>query len=121
MTYNLRYGVHPLETLAGLGMKEYRAWRPVDAVRPAEMIRTAQYRRADLGFCEAVSAGRGVTSDHAMQWIAGVITAGLPEAYGALRIHWDAAKTDHPTPPIQTMEEASMIAIWVSLFPPIAL
>jgi hypothetical protein len=56
-----------------------------------------------------------------MQWIAGVITAGLPEAYGARRIHWDAAKTDHPTPPIQTMEEAIMIAIWVSLFPPIAL
>ena len=59
MTYNLRYGVHPLETLAGLGMKEYRAWRPVDAVRPAEMIRPEQYGRADLGFCEECRQGAG--------------------------------------------------------------
>src|SRR3984893_17935566 len=119
MTNNLRYGVHPLETLAGLGMNEYRAWRPVDAVRPAEMIRTEQYGRADRGFCEAVSAGRGVIGDHAMQWLAGVGAAGLPKAYSDRRNHWDAAKTDPRTPPISSTEEGSMIAIWVSLFPSI--
>jgi hypothetical protein len=85
------------------------------------MIRTEQYGRADLRFCKAVSAGRGVIDGHAMQRIAGVITAGLPKAYSARRIHWDTAKTDHRTPPISSMKEGSMIAIWVSLFPPIAL
>jgi hypothetical protein len=97
ITYNLRNGIRLLETLAGLGVKEYRAWCPVDPMGPSEMIRTQQYRRANLGICKAVSAGRGVIGDLAMQRITGVITASLPETDGARSVHWNVAKTNHRT------------------------
>src|SRR5215472_17231204 len=95
MTNNLRNAVRLLETLAGLGMKEYRAWCPIDTVRPPEMVGTEQDCRADLGFREAVSARRGVIRDLAMQRITGVITACLAEANCALSVHRDATKTVH--------------------------
>jgi hypothetical protein len=63
------------------------------------MIRAEQYGRANLGFCEAVSAGRRVIGDLAMQRIAGVTMASLPEADGARSVHRNAAKTDHRTIP----------------------
>jgi len=98
MTHNLWNGVRSLETLTRLGVKEYRAWRPVDTVRPSEMIGTEQYGRADLGFCKAVSARRGVIGYLAVQRITGVITASLSEPDGASGIHRDPAKTDHRLP-----------------------
>jgi hypothetical protein len=97
MTHNLWNDARLLKTLAGLGVKEYRAWCPIDTVRPSEMIGTEQHGRADLGVCEAVSARRWVISDLAMQRITGVITASLPETDGARSVHWNAAKTDHRT------------------------
>src|ERR1700680_4674571 len=98
MTNNLRNDARLLETLARLGVKEYRTWCPIDTMRPSEMIGTEQHRRTDLRFCEAVSARRGVIRDHAMQRITGVITASLPEPDGARSLHREAAKTDHRTP-----------------------
>jgi hypothetical protein len=95
ITHNLRNGIRLLETLAGLGVKEYRAWCPIDTMGPSEMIRTEQYGRANLGICKAVSAGRGLIGDLAMQSITGVITASLPEPDGVCSVHRDAAKTDH--------------------------
>ena len=95
MTNNLRNAVRLLETLAGLGMKEYRTWCPIDTVRPPEMVGTEQDCRADLGFREAVSARRGVIRDLAMQRITGVITASLPETDCTRSVHGDAAETDH--------------------------
>ena len=95
MTHNLRNDVRLLETLAGLGVEEYRAWSPIDTVRPSEMIGTEQHRRTDLRFYEAVSAGCGVIRDLAMQRITGIITASLPEPEGTRSVHWNAAKTDH--------------------------
>ena len=79
MTHDLWNGVRPLETLAGLGVKEYRAWCPIDAMRPSEMIGTEQHGCADCGFCEAMSAGRWVIRDLAVQRITGVITARVRE------------------------------------------
>jgi hypothetical protein len=98
MPHNLGNGVRPLEPLAGLGVKEYRTWCPIDPMRPSEMIGTEQYGHADLRFREAVSAGRWVIRDLAMQRITGVITASLPETNGARSVHRDATKTDHRTP-----------------------
>src|SRR5271156_5138945 len=109
MTHNLGNRVRPLETLAGLGVKEYRTWRPIDALRPSEMIGTEQYERADLGFCKAVSARRGVISDLAVQRITGVIPASLPETDGGHSVHRDGAKTDHRTPFEIGFEGPSMI------------
>jgi hypothetical protein len=84
MTHDLRNDVRPLETLTRLGMKEYRAWRPINTMRPSKMIGTEQYGHADLGFCKAVSARRGVIGDLAMQRITGVITTSLPETDGVV-------------------------------------
>jgi len=86
MTHNLRNDVRLLKTLAGLGVKENRAWCPIDAMRPSEMIRTEQHGRTDLGFGKAVSARRGVIRDLAMQRITGIITASLPEPEGTVSI-----------------------------------
>jgi len=61
------------------------------------MVGTEQHGRTDLGVCEAVSARRGVLSDLPVQRITGVITASVPETYGARGVHWDAAETDHCT------------------------
>src|SRR5436190_14686263 len=97
MPHNLGNDVRPLEPLAGLGVKENRARRPIDPMRPSEMIGAEQHRHTDLRFCEAVSARRGVIRDHAMQRITGVITASLPEPDGTRSVHWNAAKTDHCT------------------------
>jgi hypothetical protein len=63
MTHNLGNDVRSLETRVGLGTKEYRAWCPIDTMRPSEIIGTEQHGRADLGFCEAVSARRSVIRD----------------------------------------------------------
>ena len=79
MKHNLRDDACPVEALARLGVEEYRTWRPIDTMWPSEMIGTEQYGRADLGFCEAVSARRWVIRDLVMQRITGVITASLPE------------------------------------------
>jgi hypothetical protein len=98
MTHNLRNDVRPLETLAGFGVKEYRAWCPIDTMRPSKMIRTEQHGRTDLGFGKAVSARRGVIRDLAMQRITGIITASLPEPDGARSVHWNAAKIGHRMP-----------------------
>jgi hypothetical protein len=57
------------------------------------MIGTEQHGYADLDFCKAVSARRGVIGDLTMQKITGVITANLPEPDCALGVHWDAAET----------------------------
>ena len=95
MTYNLWNDFCLLETLAGLGVKEYRAWCPIDTVRPPEMVGTEQDCRGDLGFREAVSARRGVIRDLVMQRITGVITANLPETDCTRSVHGDAAETDH--------------------------
>jgi hypothetical protein len=97
ISYDLGNYVRLLKTLARLGVKEYRAWCPIDPMRPSEMIGTEQYRHADLRVCEAVSAGRWVIRDLAMQRITGVITASPPETNGARSVHRDAAKTDHRT------------------------
>src|SRR5205823_3156668 len=67
MTHNLRNEIGALEALARLSVKEYRAWCPVDSVRPAEMIGAEQNGRTNLRFCKAVSAGCGVIGDLAMQ------------------------------------------------------
>jgi len=61
------------------------------------MVGTEQHGRTDLGVCEAVSARRGVPNDVSVQRITGVITASVPETYGARGVHWDAAETDHCT------------------------
>jgi hypothetical protein len=98
MTYNLRNDVRPIETLAGFGVEENRARCPIHTMWPSEMVGTEQYGHADLRFCEAMSAGRWVIGDLAMQRITGVITASLPEPDGACSLHRDAAKTDHRTP-----------------------
>jgi hypothetical protein len=84
MTDNLRNDVRPLETLAGLGVKKYRARRPIDTTRPSEMIGTEQQGCADLGFCKAVSARRRMVGDLAIQRITGVITASLPEELSSI-------------------------------------
>jgi hypothetical protein len=62
------------------------------------MIGTEQYGRADLGFCKAVSARRGMIGYFAVQRITGVITASLSEPDGASSVHRDAPKTDHRLP-----------------------
>src|SRR5271155_5470454 len=121
MTHNLWNRVRPLETLAGLGVNEYRAWCPVDALRPSEMIGTEQYGRADLGVCKAVSARRGVIGDLAVQRITGVITASLSETDGARSVHRDVAKTDHRTSFEIGFDGPIMIPNWTSFFPPVAL
>ncbi len=95
MTHNLRNGIRLLETLAGPGVKEYRAWPPIDTMGPSEMIGTEQHGGADLGFCEAVSARRWVIRDRAVQRITGVIAASLLETDGARGVHRNAAKTDY--------------------------
>ena len=109
MTDNLGNDVRLLETLAGLGVKEYRTWRPIDTMGPSEMIGTEQHGRADLGFCEAVSARRWVIGDLPMQSITCVITASLPEPTGARSVHRDAAETDHRTAFEMSYEGRSMI------------
>jgi len=95
MTYNLWNDFCLLETLAGLGVEENRAWCPIDAMGPPEMIGTEQHKRAGLRFCKAVSARRGVLGDLPVQSITGVITASVPEADCARSVHRDAAETDH--------------------------
>ena len=40
IAHNLRNGVRLLETVAGLGVKEYRAWRPIDTMGSSEMVGT---------------------------------------------------------------------------------
>src|SRR6266446_4220492 len=121
MTNNLGNDVRPLEPLAGLGVKEYRTWCPIDTMRPSEMIGTEQYGRANLGICKAVSAGRGVIGDLAMQRITSVITVSLAEPAGACRVHRDAAKTDHRTAFEMRYDCRSMMPDRMSFFPPIAL
>ena len=78
-------------------------------MRPSEMIGAEQHGGADLGFCEAVSAGCGVIRDFAMQKITGVITASLPEPDGARSLHRDAAETDHRTAFEMSYEGPNMI------------
>jgi hypothetical protein len=108
--YDLGNDVRLLKTLAGLGVKENRAWCPIDTMRPSEMIGTEQHGRADLGLCKAVSARRGVIRDRAVQRITGVVTASLPETDGPPSIHRDAAKTNHRTAFEMSYKGPSMIS-----------
>jgi hypothetical protein len=91
--HNLRNDVRPLEPLAGLGVKEYRTWCPIDPAFRNDRNRATQAHRSEI---LRGSVGRGgVIRDLAMQRITGVITASLPETNGARSVHRNASKTDH--------------------------
>jgi hypothetical protein len=48
MTHDLRNKAQLLGTLAGLGVKEYWAWCPIDTMRSSEMIGIEQHGSADF-------------------------------------------------------------------------